>query len=131
MNPLSLLEKAINEHGSATILKERLLLVREMLDKVEREKSEIEKELNLAKKEIESLKAQIPGKSFVEYMGAKFKRKPSGSFESSVYCPICECGMSSLSHSGSPFICAKCHATTTFSKGQLNQVLGELKHEFP
>ena len=43
MNPLNLLEKAINEHGSSVILKEHLALVKEMLSKVEKERADLEK----------------------------------------------------------------------------------------
>lgn len=41
INPLILLEKAINEHGSSVILKERLKLVKDQLAKVEAEKAEL------------------------------------------------------------------------------------------
>lgn len=131
MNPLSLLEKAINEHGSAAILKERLALVRDVLSKVEKEKSDLEKELSNAREKIKQLEAQIPNKLFVEFMGAKFKRKPSGGYESSVYCPICESGMSTMSIGTSPFICTRCKTSTTFHKNQLSSVLKDLVEEYP
>src|ERR1035437_2938439 len=41
LNPLTLLEKAINEHGSSVILGQRLDLVKEMLTKVQKEKSDL------------------------------------------------------------------------------------------
>lgn len=43
MNPLVLLEKAINEHGSATILKERITAVKEERTKVTKEGNDIQK----------------------------------------------------------------------------------------
>lgn len=59
MNPLKLLEKAINEHGSSAILNERLELVNDQLQRNEREKSEMEDEIVKLKKENESLKQRI------------------------------------------------------------------------
>lgn len=130
LNPLTLLEKAINEHGSAVILKERLTLVKEMLAKVEKEKADLENKLSNARKEIIELKEQVPSAKFVEYMGAKFKRKPSGGYENSVYCPSCETGMSGAID-GMPFVCGKCHALTTFTSHDLPSVLKEVSSEYP
>ena len=129
MNPLSLLEKAINEHGSASILRERIALVKDMLGKIEKEKSDLEKELADARKEIIELKKKIPNKNFVEYMGAKFKRKPSGGYESTVYCPSCETGMVTIGRM--PFICNRCKAATTFHNNELHKIISELNQEYP
>ena len=52
MNPLKLLEKVINEHGSSAILKERLELVNDQLQRNEREKSEMEDEIVKLKKKM-------------------------------------------------------------------------------
>lgn len=131
LNPLSLLEDAINEHGSSTILAQRLELVKEMLAKVVQERAELEKQLSEAKTEIQWLKAQIPQKGYVDFMGARFKRKPSGGYENAVYCPKCECGMASMHDGRSPFICTRCNASTSFQKNQLSKVLEELEREYP
>ncbi|MEL4387991.1 hypothetical protein [Shewanella xiamenensis] len=130
LNPLALLEKAINEHGSAVILKERLELVKEALAKAEKEKSLLEIALGKANEEIAELKKQIPSSKFVEYRGAKFKRKPSGGYENSIYCPSCEVGMGSLD-GDMPFVCGKCHSLTSFNSKELNLVLNEVSKEFP
>ena len=138
MSLIALLEKAIVERGSYIILKQHLDLIKEMLSKIEKEKFDLDKELATVKEEnkhlkeeIERLKAQIPKKEFVKFEGAKFKRKPSGGFEKTVYCPICECGMSSPHDGRMPFICAQGHASTTFHKNQLPKILQELEKEFP
>lgn len=60
LNPLALLEKAINEHGSSAILKERLELVRDQLAKVEREKHVLETELAVARTALEEAVKQLP-----------------------------------------------------------------------
>ena len=45
INPISLIEKAINEHGSAEILKERLALASEQFVALDRKASELEREI--------------------------------------------------------------------------------------
>ena len=130
MNPLSLLEKAINEHGSSTILKERIVLVKEMLDKVVKEKNELETKLKKAENKIEELKSQIPNSAFVEYRGAKFKRKPSGGFEETAYCLSCETGMASTSSGNQPFVCGKCHGLSGFKARELTKVIAEVTKEY-
>ncbi len=69
MNPITLIEKLINEHGSSTILKERLELLRDQMSALEKEngvlksenailkgkQNETESQLNKAIKEIERL----------------------------------------------------------------------------
>jgi hypothetical protein len=131
LNPLSLLEDAINEHGSAVILAQRLELVKEMLAKIVQEKADLEKQLSDAKTEIQWLKTQIPQHEFVAFMGARFKRKPSGGYENAVYCQKCDCGMASMHDGRSPFICTRCNASTSFHKNQLSKVLEELAREYP
>jgi hypothetical protein len=131
LNPLVLLEKAINEHGSSVILKEQLALVKDMLTKVEKEKSDLEKELVSAREEIIELKAKIPSTKFVEYRGVKFKRKPSGGFEKSVYCLSCEVGMASTPDGEMPFVCGKCHSLSGFQSQELASILKEVESEYP
>ena len=131
LNPLTLLEKAINEHGSSAILKERIELVKDLLSKVEREKRELEQELAKARQELHELKRRQPGDGFVSYRGAKFKRKPSGGYENSVYCPGCEIGMATISGANMPFVCGKCHALSGFTSRELQSVLQELVVDYP
>jgi len=131
LNPLKLLEKAINEHGSSAILKERLALVKDMLDKVEKEKYDLERELNKAQEEISRLKSTIPSTEFVQYRGVKFKRKPSGGYEKTAYCPSCELGMASASSRSMPLVCGKCGALSGFKARELVGVLEEVEKEYP
>ena len=131
LNPLVLLEKVINEHGSSVILKEHLALVKDMLTKVEKENSDLKKELVSAREEIIELKAKIPSTKFVEYRGVKFKRKPSGGFEKSAYCPSCEVGMASTPSGQMPFVCGKCNSLSGFKSRELASILKEVKSEYP
>ncbi|WP_309386264.1 hypothetical protein [Cerasicoccus frondis] len=73
MNPLSFLEKAINEHGSSSILKERLQLVKDQLAKVSAERDQLQTQLAEAIAEIVCLKEAAPDKRFVEYYGVRFR----------------------------------------------------------
>lgn len=130
MNPLSLLEKAINEHGSATILKERSKLVKEMLEKVENENSELKAKLATAEDKITELMQKVPNNAFVEYRGVKFKRKPSGGFENTAYCISCEAGMASTSSGTQPFVCGKCSGFSGFKANELSSVISEVSEEY-
>jgi len=131
LNPLKLLEKAINEHGSSAILKERLALVRDVLEKVEKEKCDLERELTNAREEISLLKSKIPSTEFVQYRGVKFKRKLSGGYEETAYCPHCELGMASTPSRSMPLVCGKCNALSGFKARELVDVLKEVEREYP
>ena len=131
INPLILLEKAINEHGSATILRQRLELVKEMLAKVEKEKADCVKKLSDAHKEIEELTRKLPSPNFVEYRGSKFKRKPSGGYEHTVYCPSCNIAMTDAFEGKLPFACPQCPCRTPYNAHDLDSVLAELLKEYP
>jgi hypothetical protein len=75
LNPLTLIEKLINEHGSSTILKERLELLKDQISALENEKgvlksenailndkqNKTESQLNKAIKEVERLNQVIKG----------------------------------------------------------------------
>ena len=83
--------------------------------------------------EIEGLEPIVHTSStnFVPYMGAKFKRKPSGGYENSVYCPSCEeAGMATIDND-MPYVCGKCDSMTTFTGSELPSILGEVASEYP
>lgn len=126
LNPLSLLETAINEHGSSVILRDRLALVKDMYEKVVKEKTDLEKKFADMQKELIEIRKQIPNPSFVEHRGVKFKRKSSGGYEHTVYCPSCEFGMA-FSHKKIPFSCGRCHIQTSFLAKDLINIINELE----
>ena len=105
-------------------------MVKEILAKAENEKNNLEIALENAEEEIAELKKQIPSSKFTEYRGAKFKRKPSGGCENSVYFPSCEVGMASIDRY-MPYVCGKCHALTSFNSGEITLVLREVSAEYP
>lgn len=67
---------------------------------------------------------------FVDFSGVSFKRKPSGGFENSVYCPTCKVGMATISGGDMPFVCGKCSSLSGFNSGKLQHVMKELIEEY-
>ncbi|MHB8089783.1 MAG: hypothetical protein ACYDH2_16200 [Anaerolineaceae bacterium] len=93
-NPLSLIEDLINEHGSSVILRERLLLFKDELCRVEKERAELQIKITHLLKENEVLKKQLQQKNisdqFTEYLGALFKKDFSGRYTAIAHCPECK-----------------------------------------
>lgn len=94
VNPLKLIEDLINEHGSATIRGERLILLKEELTKVEKERADLYKKCSDLEKEVAELRDKLTKVStppeFVEYHGALFKRDATGSYSPIAHCPECK-----------------------------------------
>jgi hypothetical protein len=67
--------------------------------------------------------------AFVEYRGALFKRKASGGYEPTVYCPICHHPMGSLMNE-LPFNCARDKQSMNFTGKDLPGILRELEKEY-
>lgn len=111
MGLLDGLEKLINEHGSAAILKERITLANDKhaaleakVTALEAEKTKLHKEiedlrLGLRKDEekIRNLENQLSHnsslKNYVEEAGALFKKNPDGTYNQTPYCPACQTAM--------------------------------------
>src|SRR5262245_30180236 len=100
LNPLTLLEKAINEHGSATILKERLELAADKFKQLEEENKKLKETNQRLEEELKQVRAELEQKSaseeFVKARGVLFHRLPNGQIERDAYCPACKLPMSSL-----------------------------------
>ena len=94
INPLSLVEDLINEHGSSTILRERLSLLKEILAKVEQERTDLVTKCSHLEKELSDLRKKFYEKNvseeFTEYMGALFKRDSSGKYAPVAHCRRCK-----------------------------------------
>lgn len=89
-----MLEDLINEHGSSSILRERLLLLKDEMGKIIRERAECEKKLADLVEELAETRKQLQQKTipdeFVEYSGALFKRESSGGYAPTAFCPECK-----------------------------------------
>lgn len=59
MNPFELIEKLINEHGSANILRERLTLVREQMAELERLRTQAETKAQVLQSQLDQTKAEL------------------------------------------------------------------------
>lgn len=131
LNPLNLIEQLIREHGSSSILRERLLLLKDKLAALEEESSDLKHKLADAQKEISDMRAQIENNliknQFVEHRGAFFKRKPSGGYDKAVYCPHCQSPLSSL-EKNLPYYCERCLITLDFNGKELDAILKELEN---
>ena len=94
MSLLSDLEKLINEHGSVAILKERLALLCDQAQLLEKQIETLQVEAAKFQEENTNLRQQLQAKTraeeFVEHRGALFKRKPEGGYVVAVYCPRCK-----------------------------------------
>lgn len=129
MGLIDLIEKTINEHGSAAIKEERLKLVREEAQALEKRVAALEKENGALRRRIAQLEAQVAAQTvreeFVECQGALFKRKPGGGYHLAVYCPRCKGPMVSLMDDA-PFCCGPCQLAVNFTGRHLRHVMGEL-----
>ena len=113
LNPFGLIEDLINEHGSSNILKERLLLLKEELSKVEKDRSDLIAEVAQLKKELSELRKQYDketiSKEFTEYMGALYKRDVDGRYLPMAFCPECKRPLVGTPDPGIfPYSCSGC-----------------------
>jgi len=99
----------ISECGSNAVLRERLLLLRDQLENVNKKIIRLEEEnANLVKENgrlTGDLKKATAPKDFIEHRGVFFRRLPSGNLEEGIYCPGCKIPM--VSFQGMfPFTCS-------------------------
>ena len=133
MSPLVLLDaltKLLNEHGSSEILRERLALLRDQTQALEKENVELKKSVtdledrnrNLAAQ----LKAQARSEEFVERRGVLFKRNPAGGYHEAVYCPICYSTLGTI-HPELPYACRKsCGFIFDINRAEMLRILADL-----
>jgi|GEM_PF-1974065 len=92
------------------------------------ENLELKKRISeLERKQIPSEKK--PSDEFIEFKGVAFKRKPSGGFFDSPYCPICNNSMFSMEKIF-PYQCGKCSTASSFKQGELASVFEEFLSEY-
>ena len=127
MGLLEAINKLISEHGSASILRERLEFLGEQAQALEKKVAELEAENAKLKKCVSHLESELATKTwteeFVEHRGALFKRKPGGGYHLAVYCPTCK--KSCSSNHTLPYDCS-CGWSADFAGWQLQSVINEL-----
>ncbi|MGX8939630.1 hypothetical protein ACWWJF_02235 [Symbiopectobacterium sp. Eva_TO] len=120
---------ALSTFQSNEVLRERITLIYEQIEVIEKANEAAVKELAEVKaknveleKEIATYRAKD---EFVQHMGAAFRKNSSGGYISAVYCPNC------LKQVGSgfpdfPFQCSACGWVSDFSGDALSHVMGSL-----
>jgi hypothetical protein len=129
MSILGDLERLIIEHGSAAIMKERLALVRDQMESLEKEvadlkakNAELEHQIARLRRQLEQ--ATVP-EEFTKHRGVLFRRLSNGKYEEAVYCPRCKIPMVS-SMGATPFWCSSCKMYASFNGQELHKVMSEL-----
>jgi hypothetical protein len=114
-NVVQTLTNILQEVGTASVLRERLLLLQDQLQLVVQENVNLKKENTRLKKQHKELTVQLEKYSlpeqFVEHRGVLFRKSGSG-YSESPYCPVCKIPMSSV-EPGIPFFCNKCGHSTS------------------
>ncbi len=140
VNPLTMIDNLIREHGSASILKDHLALLREQItalqvklsDSQERviELQDENKELRIEADELKQELAEY--NQFTESNGAYFKKNDHGGYHDAVYCGSCK-SPAGTSGDGSrtfeTFEC-KCGWKSSFNLGRLDDIRKSLQAEF-
>lgn len=135
INPLSLIEDLIKEHGSSSILRERLLLLKEELAKVEKDRTnlitkvtELEEELRNCREQLN--KITVP-KDFTKYMGALYKRDMHNKYMPMAFCPECKRPLvGGPDPEFFPYTCSKC-GYEVMIHDKLTSIADKLTNENP
>ena len=128
MGLLDGLEKFINEHGSATILKERIALANDKYAALEAQNKILHSEseaLRLANDQLKQQNWALEEKFshvsslpiYTEGSGALFKKHPNGDWDYTPYCPSCKTAMVQLKRN-ELYVCGKksCGQRASFTK---------------
>lgn len=129
MNPIDLLNKLITEHGSAIILKERLVQLREEFESLQKKYDGLEAEHQKVLEENEHLRRQLEQKTipdeYTEHRGVLFRRLPNGKIQDEAYCTKCKIPMTSFGNM-LPFTCSECNRSASFTGKDIHEVISEL-----
>jgi hypothetical protein len=108
MGLVDLIEKLINERGSAAVMEKRLMLIKEEAAALDKKNGELTRHVEFLEKDNSELRKKLAifakAEEFVEFEGAAFKRKSDGAFHHGIYCPIHHLPASSI-EAGFPYSC--------------------------
>jgi tRNA(Ile2) C34 agmatinyltransferase TiaS len=128
MNPLKLITDLINEHGSASILRDRLELVKDEFKLLFDKNAALNEELANLKQSyanaLSDLEAYRVAEKYTEKRGSLFRVKPDGLYSEIVYCPKCRSPMSPALNG--KFRCKTCGINSNFGVHELPAILNEL-----
>jgi len=123
------IDKLITEHGSATILRERLAQLREEFESLQQKYDWLKAEHQEVKGSNHKLREQLEQKSvpdqYTEFRGVLFRRLPNGQIQPDAYCPDCKIPMTSLG-GVLPLRCSKCHRLASFTGNEIHAVVSQL-----
>ena len=138
MGFLDSLEKLINEHGSAVILKERITLANDKYAALESENKVLRSENDALRHDIEKLGQQNRTfeerisnvsslQNYINESGALFKKTQDGTYDKTPYCPACQTAMAAPGRH-ELFRCGKrsCGQLASFKSIQLGDILSRL-----
>jgi hypothetical protein len=130
MDLVTAIDKLITEHGSASILRDHLALLRDQAKVLEKENTDLKKRVSELETLSSDLASQLHSKTkreeFIEYRGAAFRRMPDGSFDETALCPHCHKGMTSLMGQIN-YRCGKCSHSASFKESDLSSILAEVR----
>lgn len=128
---LSEIERLINEHGSAAVLKEHLSLLNTKLGLLREDIEHLQEENADLVRQNAELKKQLSGQEerdeFVESHGALFEPLAGGGYSETPRCPVCLRTMWCFAHAF-PYECSddRCGHKANFKGSQLQQVIEAL-----
>jgi hypothetical protein len=124
------IQALINEHGSATIMKERLALMADKAKVLEEQIVQLQRKVAALEEDKRNLNSKLSAASraeeFVEHRGALFKRKPEGGYHLAVYCPICHKPTGALDSDFTYGCTERCGWVGTFTPRDLEKIMKEL-----
>ena len=136
---LSEIERLINEHGSAAILKERLALasdqysaLQKQADKFQSENERLHLDLEECQKQRRTLEEELSHVNSLQdwfpEAGALFKKRADGTYDRTPYCPTCKTAMVYRPGSHELFRCGRksCGQLASFEGTELDEVMRRL-----
>jgi DNA repair exonuclease SbcCD ATPase subunit len=137
LNPIDLIEKAINEHGSAEILKERLDLAKDQFVALDRKASELEREIGkleakLQREQLDRNQAQEELKRLQKeheediriYKNIEFRKGKRTGNTWSAFCPNCHLPAEKLEADGTAICSMLCGWHPRLKRG-LDDIMAE------
>ena len=127
-NVLQIMAGVIQDVGTASVLRERLLLLQDQLQLIVQENILLKEENTRLEKEKHKLSEEIARHTqpdqFIEYGGILF-RETGGRYSESPYCPSCKILMSSIKP-GIPFFCNHCGHSASITPVEIPEIIKKL-----
>ena len=127
LNPVTLIQQLIDEHGSANILTHHLEFIRDKLQASETKVIELKQKNTDLKAQMRRLEKEIAryakANEFVDCRGALFKRKNGKIYRLAVYCPKCK--ISVTAPTGVVYVCHSCNWYWDYGPDAVDAIVSE------